>query len=125
MEETLHFQQKSPINIRALRTALWLASLIFSQSVMSADNKEMELRENAVIYWDQAMAPIGHFLLVQKGKDVCAIRFTEHHRGHDSSPPTLFSSGEETLYAEYDWFYQGDGSGDFTKSNAASVVRRI
>ncbi len=77
-------------------------------------------RRYASITFMGASAPIGRFLLARHGKDVCAIRFTEFHRGRDAKPPTVWHSGEETLYAEYDWYYQGDGSGDFGKANVKS-----
>jgi hypothetical protein len=70
-------------------------------------------------------APLDHFLLIRKDKDICAVRFTEFHRGHDAKPGTIFNSGEETLYAEYDWYYQGDGSGDFTKPRLKSGHRKL
>lgn len=77
-------------------------------------------QEAALITYHNASAPLGRFLLIRNGKDACAVRFTGFHRGHDAKPPTIFNSGEESLYAEYDWFYQGDGSGDFSKPNLKS-----
>lgn len=62
-------------------------------------------------------AAIGRFVLLRRESGFCAIRFTEFRRGHDAKRPSLFSSGDESVYAEYDWYYQGDGSGDFSKPN--------
>jgi hypothetical protein len=31
----------------------------------------------------------------------------------------------DSQYAQYDWFYQGDGSGDFTKPNVESGHRKL
>lgn len=87
--------------------------------------EEQSSRKMATLTYMNASAPLGRFLLVRKGRDVCALRFTEFHRGHDAKPPSLFHSGEETLYAEYDWFYQGDGSGDFTKADVESGHRKL
>ncbi len=77
--------------------------------------RERESRSYASVTYMNASAPLGRILLIRKGKDVCGVRFTEFHRGRDAKPPTIFHSGEETQYAEYDWYYQGDGSGDFKK----------
>ena len=48
--------------------------------------------------------PAGRFLLVRNGNDACAVRFTS------------FDGREETAYhGEYDWYFQSDGTGNFTK----------
>jgi len=70
-------------------------------------------------------ALISRFLLVRNGPHVCALRFTDIHRGGDARPPTWWQEGGESEYAEYDWYYQGDGSGDFTKSNVESDHRKL
>jgi hypothetical protein len=75
---------------------------------------------HAKIDWHQVSAPFGRFLLIRKGSSTCAVRFTEFHRGNNSKPPTLFSSGDESHHAEYDWYWQADGSGDFRKQNVQS-----
>ena len=86
---------------------------------------EQSANENATVTYMNASAPIGRLLLIRNGKDCCAVRFTEFHRGHDAKPSTIFNSGDETLYAEYDWYFQGDGSGDFTKSNVKSGHEKL
>jgi hypothetical protein len=65
-------------------------------------------------------APIGRFILIRKGTAVCAVRFTSFRRDYDQKPAGVFSSGDEHKYAEYDWYFQGDGSGDFTVPNVTS-----
>ncbi|KAF0218593.1 MAG: hypothetical protein FD174_2686 [Geobacteraceae bacterium] len=101
-------------------------------SASMANKEEMKAKEQerihqmyATVTYGNASAPVGGFLLVRNGKDVCAVRFTEFHRGHDAKPSTVFNSGDETLYAEYDWYYQGDGSDDFTKSNVKSGHEKL
>jgi hypothetical protein len=51
-------------------------------------------------------APVGHILLIRRGLDSCAVRFTTFHHGHDARPETTFNSGAESFSAEYDWFYR-------------------
>ena len=77
-------------------------------------------RDYAAITWDDAGAPLGRFLLIRKDKRVCAVRFTKAQRGHDAKPATTFNSGEESFSAEYDWYFQEDGSGDFTQPGVLS-----
>lgn len=103
--------------------SLLLILTIKPESLKAADGLDEEiarLQANARIDWGQVTAPIDKFLLIRKSNDMCAVRFTEFHRGHDAKPPTVFHSGEVTLYAEYDWYCQRDGSGDFTKPNIQS-----
>ena len=106
--------------------AVALGLLIVLLSVASAETfsemydrivqgRDSKFRNSAIVAWSLAAAPVGKFLLIRKGSATCAVRFTSFHAGHDARPPTVFNSGEEHLYAEYDWYYQGDGSGDFTK----------
>jgi hypothetical protein len=61
--------------------------------------------DNAMLTWFDAGAPVGHMLLIRRGADSCVVRFTAFHRDHDAKPPNTFSSGEESFFAEYDWFY--------------------
>lgn len=51
--------------------------------------------------------PVGRILLVRKGTQYCAIKFTEFWTGKT----------EEDVYARYESYYQGDASGDFARKN--------
>ena len=51
--------------------------------------------------------PLGRILLARKGTEYCAIKFTD----------TWLGETERDHFTSYDFFFQGDGSGDFTKSN--------
>jgi len=84
------------------------------------DQEIEELKTHARIDPGAVAAPVGRLLLIKKGKDICAITFSEFHRGHDASEGTVFHSGDETLYASYQWICQADGSGDFKKRNTLS-----
>lgn len=48
--------------------------------------------------------PPNTFLLIRKKDKICAIKFTEWHRGDDKSAPNTFHSGEESFYAKYVWY---------------------
>lgn len=95
---------------------------------MAENLSELYQRSNATLTRTEVSAPLGRFLLLRKDKMVCAVRFTKAQRGHDAKPATTFNSGEENFSAEYDWYSQGDGSGDFTLpgvlSGHESVARR-
>jgi hypothetical protein len=62
------------------------------------------VRKTVMIGTVSMSIPEGRFALVRNGNNTCAVRFTSFSR-----------SGESVFYAEYEWYYQGDGSGDFTK----------
>lgn len=65
-------------------------------------------RPNDVIIAPNAvMVPMGRIILVRKGSQHCAIKFTEFRTGKT----------EEDEFARYESYYQGDGTGDFLKKN--------
>jgi hypothetical protein len=104
--------------------------MLFVAGYVSAREKDINIYDN--IYekrgadhgWIEpgyaAGSPCGKLLLIRKGKDACGIRFTGYHRDYDRKQETFFSTGEENMYGEYEWYYQGDGSYDFTRGNVAS-----
>ena len=63
---------------------------------------------------------LGRLLLVRGGTELCAVRFSEWHRGRNAGSFWFFWSGDEDTSAEYEWFYQGDGTSDLTKPNVQS-----
>jgi len=102
-----------------------LLSCLFASSPVVADPLPPESTQFARVDWHQVAAPFGRFLLIRGAKGQCAVRFTEYQRGHDAKPPTVFSSGEESHYASYEWSYQADGTGDFTNRNATRGTGRV
>lgn len=59
----------------------------------------------------ELVPPLGYYLLVRRGSDLCAIKFTGVWRGNDASEPTAFHGGEESYRLEYDWHYMPDFDG--------------
>jgi hypothetical protein len=86
---------------------------------------ERDAATTATITSATVAAPLGYVLLARRGADLCALRFTEFHRAHVVGVGALFSSGDETVYGEYDWYHQGDGSGDLTRVNVKSGHRTL
>ncbi|MGE0474248.1 MAG: hypothetical protein AB7P17_11500 [Nitrospirales bacterium] len=84
------------------------------------DRTAREAERYAFVTGQYVSAPKGKFLLIRRGPELCAVRIISYRRGHDAGPRTFFHTGDETTYAEYDWIFQGDGSGDLTKSNVES-----
>jgi hypothetical protein len=110
------------------RSALRWSCLLICVATFSAGNAnepEYDLTKDALVTWHDAGTALGRFVLVRSGKAACALRFTEYHSGQDAKPPTTFSSGEESQYAEYEWFYQADGSGNFRAANAESGTGKL
>jgi len=54
--------------------------------------------------------PLGRVLLARNGREFLALKFTN----------TWLGKGEEEHYTSYDFYYQSDGSGDFSKGNVES-----
>lgn len=98
-----------------------------AKMLMAEDLDASNKQPSALLTWDAVGAPLGRFLLVRKDKDkaVCAVRFTKAQHGHDEKPATTFNSGDESFSAEYDWYFQGDGSGDFSQPNVMSGHGRL
>lgn len=59
--------------------------------------------------------PIEKILLVRKGSEYCAIKFTKLWSENTSEISTLFVAAGSDEYALYESYYQGDGTGDFSK----------
>ncbi len=97
----------------------------YIKTLMAENLNESHEQVYGTLTWDGASAPLGRFLLIRKNKAVCAVRFTKAQRGHDAKPATMFNSGEESFSAEYDWYFQGDGSGDFTQPGVLSGHERL
>ncbi|HAA03600.1 MAG TPA: hypothetical protein DCE18_09540 [Syntrophobacteraceae bacterium] len=89
------------------------------------ESKEEVVLNHAKIEGHQVGAPFGRFLLIRNGSNACAIRFAEFHRGYNAQTPTFFNSGDETHHAEYRWYWQMDGSGNFTNSNTRSGNNKL
>ena len=67
-----------------------------------------------------ARSPLGSFLLLRRGQEVCAVKFVSFNRKRDETPATAFTSGEETTAASYESIYL---STDTMGLNAALAVR--
>lgn len=62
-------------------------------------------------------SPIGKMIYVRRKGQACLVRFTSYKKESEERPPTFFSSGAPSVRAEYDSYYQGDGSYDFLRAN--------
>lgn len=54
--------------------------------------------------------PLGRVLLARKGSEYCAFKFTN----------TWLGETKYDHYTSYEFYYQGDGSGDFSRANVKS-----
>jgi len=91
---------------------------------MAKDVDENRLKTHALVTWYDVGAPLGKFLLIRKDASVCAVKFTEYHRGNDAKAPTVFSSGEESLDAKYECFCQSERGGGFGNPTLGEVNKR-
>lgn len=67
----------------------------------------------------------GRFLLTRAGSEMCAVKFTGWRRGRNAVTDWFFFSADEETFAEYEWVYQSDGSGDFKNQNVQSGTGRV
>lgn len=95
----------------------------FSDTYRTEETHDNDPNSHAYIGAVEIAAPLNHFLIVKKGNDICAIRFTGYRRGYDRKEPSLFGGGEENLYAEYDWYYLGTDK-NFVGKNGHEKLNR-
>jgi len=86
------------------------------------DDRLIKEPDVAIIQGTNIAAPVGRFLLIRKGTEVCALSFRDFQRGE---PPLLHrwfgaSDDEEALTAKYDWYFQSDGGGSFVTGTISS-----
>jgi hypothetical protein len=91
---------------------------------MAQEIDETKLKTYAAVTWFDVAAPFGNFILIRKGASLCALRFTEYHRGNDAKPPTVWSSNEESLDAKYECFCQSEKSVGFGRATLGQVNQR-
>jgi hypothetical protein len=89
------------------------------------ENVERDAFSHAEIDPTLVASPLNRFLLVRKGNNACAVRFTKFWRDNDEKKSTVFSSGQENVYAEYESYHQGDGSFDFAKNNVKHTYGKL
>jgi hypothetical protein len=111
--------------MRLVSVRLLIIALVVSLSTIAASDQGKHptwnptAKERGDIYWlpltqeDVLLAyegvsmPLGRILLVRKGAEYCALKFTD----------TWLGETERDHYSSYEFHYQGDGSGDFMRSN--------
>lgn len=65
-------------------------------------------------------ATLNRFILFRKGAHGCALRFSSFRREGENKPASFFRSGWADTWAEYDWYFQDDGTFDLSKTNVQS-----
>ena len=106
-----------PTSFNTLARNVSIVGACLASPFVLADPADRDIKTAARVDWHQVAAPFGKFLLMKGDKGLCALRFVEYHRGQDAKPPSVFNSGDESHFAQYEWFFQGDGSGDLGKQN--------
>jgi hypothetical protein len=93
-----------------------VVTITFTSSLLSsafAFSYKEQFKQVALVGSMSVSAPLERFLLVSKGRAVCALRFTNYNFFASAGSGPVVSK----VSAEYDYFFQNDGSGDFKKSN--------
>ena len=103
-----------------LSSALSFAESFTKEQQERADEETFRVASQyASIFDTQISAPLNRLLLIRDGDQICAIRFTKFKRMWDRGNATTFTSAEENMYAEYDWYYVKNG---FTDASSSDVV---
>jgi hypothetical protein len=66
--------------------------------------------DEVLIYRTGVSMPLGRILLIRKGSEYCALKFTKSWLGET----------DNDHYTAYEFHYQADGGGDFSKNNVES-----
>lgn len=96
--------------------AICIAALVSATGGCAANNDLLvrrlaDERSPIVSIWPTGVSPpLGYFALVRRDNAYCAVKFQETARSKE--PEALYR------YAVFEWHYQGDGSGDFSRSTA-------
>ena len=88
------------------------------------EERETRVSEGALIQSIGVSPPVGRLLLMRRGSDLCAVRFTEFHRGNDAKPRTWYHSRDESFYSEYDW-YEPEGDSQFSGPGVETGHRTV
>lgn len=112
---------------KSILTSLFTAVMVvaLTNSLFSpafAFSYKEQFKQTALVGPTFVSAPLERFLLIRKGSAVCAIRFTDYNNFASSAGNDLAVSKAS---AEYDYFFQNDGSGDFKKSNVETGHMKI
>jgi hypothetical protein len=110
---------KTKLTMTSLCSAMMAFTCISSCADSPQNQKTTPPQFAEVTKWTVSV-PLGYFLLIHKDNTTCAIRYTDNKTA-SGGYSTSYSEGnghyESRFYAEYDYFYQDDGSGDFKKNN--------
>jgi hypothetical protein len=109
-----------PTNMAVIVILIWLimTSAVSAEEPTLQTHPEQFIDTHTRVDWHQIVTPFQKILLIKQKERFGAVRFTAFHREDDAKQPSVTSEGRASEYAEYDWFYQGDGSGNFKKANA-------
>jgi hypothetical protein len=77
------------------------------------EEHEQYAKIGAVVGYGWFDAPLERILLIRRGEDLCAVRFTEFHQG-EFYPRRWYRMDGHSLHAEYDWFVPAPGTGQFS-----------
>lgn len=110
-------------NIRILLVVLF--TFILSPYLSMAEDSTTENRNRIHLLPHGIGIPIRNILLVKSGSEIYAIRFTSIDRGHDKKEPSIWSSGEESEYAEYDWYCLKGEPLNFSEGSVRSGHKKL
>jgi hypothetical protein len=85
------------------------------ESLTGQDQKKVPIDEKVQIAGNCIIMPMGRIVLVRKGCQYCAVKFVEAWKGKT----------EYDFFANYESYYQGDGTGDFSSKNVQFIKEQL
>ncbi|MDO8723840.1 MAG: hypothetical protein Q7J31_16665 [Syntrophales bacterium] len=95
--------------MKLIKLIILLLIIVLLEGIVMANADESQLpKANDVHLGPNAIGmPVGRLLLIRKGDDYCAVRFTHNWTGET----------DYDQHAEYESYYQGDKTGNFRSAN--------
>ena len=81
-----------------------------SRTDLDAKVIEATIADHAIVGFSWIDQPLNRIVLIRTKRDLCAIRYLSFSRGHDSKNETAFTSGDESLFAEAEFYSKAKGT---------------
>ncbi|HOM11219.1 MAG TPA: hypothetical protein PLV81_13840 [Spirochaetota bacterium] len=94
--------EKSILTLSIILHLLFLSVLLYGDQ-MNIQKPPLNEKPIIKIFDTEIEMPFGYYALVKKDNKLCAVRFLETGQHHK----------KDKRYAIYEYYYQGDGTGDF------------
>jgi hypothetical protein len=121
--KTMYKQATTASNIKILSAVLFSLLLLpynsWAEKLQTGNLTQIHILPHGI------GIPIGKILLIKSNSEICAVRFSSTDLGHDKKEPSIWSSGEESEYAEYDWYCLKGEPLNFSEGSVRSGHKKL